>query len=441
SNRADWIWDNRSLEWIEFYVDRWASFYEKVVSALHKASKKVVVNSAWTRDPFEAVYRYGVDYKRIANTGIDGIIVESSACSADMEGGGAERHYQFLAALLLIGAYAPDTKLIFLHGIKDTTEQWDVLHHAPAMLEREVHSLANLFTVEADGGLKRCADGLMACLGDGISHRDWQWLQDTWNVAFSCIPSQIVGATLIWSDSVLRNEIRAYICAGRWSTHRILYHLMEKGAPILSAVDVTNIDNMEGCILVINHHLYSPETLQKILSYKNGPVIMIGDKLRTSPDDACAPSHLSCWIHGANGESRPDVHDDGDDGRKFSVAEAAKPWAFLDDLSFCGVSEHFIENCTKTIQDTIDDVKILRNEDSIQVFAVELSDGTLRLMAKNDRHHYVRPQIDVGRTIDSIHVLNRFPLGDIAHNGSVFEVKVPGKGIVILDVKLADLLS
>jgi hypothetical protein len=50
-----------------------------MVETLHKENKRALINSAWTRACFEAMYRYGIDYKRIANTGVDYMVVETVA--------------------------------------------------------------------------------------------------------------------------------------------------------------------------------------------------------------------------------------------------------------------------------------------------------------------------------------------------------------------------
>jgi len=113
------------------------------------------------------------------------------------------------------------------------------------------------------------------------------------------------------------------------------------------------------------------------------------------------------------------------------------PAIFVEDMSFCSVSERFIENCVESIQHATDYITVLRDGDSVLVSAMEKSDGKLRLIIRNNRHHYVTPRIDVKRTIDSIQAQTKFPFGPIAHNGSILEVKVPNKGIAILDVTLA----
>ncbi|MBM3501076.1 MAG: hypothetical protein FJX74_20690, partial [Armatimonadetes bacterium] len=68
--RAAWIWRHAREAWIAFYAERWARFWRKTVAALHARGKRAVINSAWGREPFESLYRYGIDYRRIAKTGV-----------------------------------------------------------------------------------------------------------------------------------------------------------------------------------------------------------------------------------------------------------------------------------------------------------------------------------------------------------------------------------
>ncbi|MBR3923975.1 MAG: hypothetical protein IKJ45_12730, partial [Kiritimatiellae bacterium] len=56
------------------YAENWRI----IVSALKSKNLKCWLNTCWTRDPYEALYRYGVDYRLLATTGIDGFVVESS---------------------------------------------------------------------------------------------------------------------------------------------------------------------------------------------------------------------------------------------------------------------------------------------------------------------------------------------------------------------------
>jgi hypothetical protein len=192
--RADWIWRHARQEWINFWADRWAGFWGKVMTALHANGKQAVINSSWGRAPFEALYRYGVDMREIAATGVDGMIVETAAAglSLDPRPSAADpaRHFDFLSMLMLIRACVPDLRLIFLHNAHDIVEEWDALRHVPAVLEKEIWSLANVYHVEtADAAarpqLRPAADGFLVCLGDGLLPEEWSWLRRRWEFSFA----------------------------------------------------------------------------------------------------------------------------------------------------------------------------------------------------------------------------------------------------------------
>src|SRR5690606_19986960 len=128
TKRGQWVWEHRREEWIRFHVDRWTTFWRKVIDGVHGQRKKVVFNTAWTRDPFEAIYRYGIDYRRITDLGVDGFIVEAVASAIAMEPGLSDEHTKFyynaLAMILLIKAHCPEALLLPFTQIHDTTEQY-----------------------------------------------------------------------------------------------------------------------------------------------------------------------------------------------------------------------------------------------------------------------------------------------------------------------------
>ncbi|NLC43004.1 MAG: hypothetical protein GX783_01845 [Clostridiales bacterium] len=133
--RSDFIWQEHRLEWLKFHTFRWEQFFTKFISRLENLGKEAIFNSAWTRDPFEAIYRYGVDYRKIGKTGIKGCMVEdvsaglailSSHDNAYLMDDEQRKkiHYEFLTALMLNRAAMPEIKIIPLAGIHDTMEQW-----------------------------------------------------------------------------------------------------------------------------------------------------------------------------------------------------------------------------------------------------------------------------------------------------------------------------
>lgn len=219
--RADFIWENYQLEWTEFYMSRWETFHKKGSDMLKALGKKVYINSAWTRDPIEAMYRYGMDYRRIIEAGVDGIIIEAVASASDMLFGGKSRFYTFSNSVMFIRNFVPDAKLVFLHGIKDITEQWDVLRHMPTMLEREIISLINQYYITEDSKIKRNADGLMCCLGDSVFASEWEWLRNRWELAEKSMPEAIDGTVLVGSATLFRNSAKELVKSNKIHAHRL----------------------------------------------------------------------------------------------------------------------------------------------------------------------------------------------------------------------------
>lgn len=422
--RADWIWQNHRRQWIDFYTERWAGFHEKQATALHAIGKQVVINSAWTRDPFEAIYRYGIDYQKIIAAGVDGIVTESAAGASDMEAEDGIRLYNYTAALLLIKAFVSRTKLLFLNGVKDTKEQWDLIRHAPTVYESEILSLSNIYFQKDKNQLERCADGFVVCLGDCISSTEWQWLLKQWDLAFDASPQCLRGATLVWSDNALQNEIDNFIEHRNVTTHQLLHTLMENGAQVHSAVRVENVGNANGTLLVLNADLFPDEELTKVLSYTHGAVMMIGSD---GEGNAC------CRVRREKAETIETL----DSTVAISnIEEVVEPITFLDSLPMQEISPEFIASCAAHINSISGAPTVSSGESCIQLQALCLSESRLRLIIRNSRLSYCRPQIDVHQPIESIEIQTAFPCVNIEPQDSQFSIKVPGRGVVVVDVLL-----
>ncbi|GBF77366.1 hypothetical protein PA598K_05912 [Paenibacillus sp. 598K] len=447
--RADWIWSNRRLPWIAFHSDRWAQLWHKIMAGIRRVGKKAYVNTAWTREPFEALYRYGVDYKKLADTGIDGFIVET--VGASLSAGAGETEYEpgteFMAMLLMIKAYVPNTKLICLNALADTHEQWDAINHAPTVLERDIHTLTNMYIIEK-GEPTRCAAGFMACLGDGISKEDWKWITARWNLGFAARPQYIVGAALVWSDAMLQASLQEYAELRTWPAHKYAHELLSRGAPVHSAIRIESVPAFEGPILVTNLHLLSEGELQSVLAYRGGVAILIG----------CLTERVATALR------QWDIHQGHNVGQQICVIRAdaagtdsfhfmeehhaeaqgwttgpaplvdAIPW--IKSLSFRPVAESFLARAAAEINTVVQAPKVCKNEAFIGVAALELTDDCQRLLLTNTHINYKSAHVDMGKPIQRIEVVTEFPGVPVKPHGSAFRLYVPGRGAVIVDVHL-----
>lgn len=446
--RMDWIWRNRRMEWIAFYVDRWTRFWGKIASTLHAIGRKAVVNSAWTRDPFEAIYRYGVDYRRLIDAGVDGIIVETVAGGQTLLDNSRNYHYDYLAMLMLIKAHVPDTMLVCVCNTKDVIEDWDLLRHGPATIEREMYALSNVYYVRADTGeLTRCADGFLACLGDGITSQEWHWLDKQWQRSFHPMPLRAVGATLVWPADALSRGVEEYPRTRRWSNHRVVYKLMECNAPIQSVVDIEGIRHVQGPLLLANPHLLSERQRGELLA-SGKTIIAVGPDFSNWPagamelvdagDDAmrCRLYNASCPSIEFNPESSSGGALPAD---RWNVPD---PPYFRYELVFAPVSRAFLEACAELIRrvsgaftlhgETVPDVTTHVAE--IGVMMVEQQPGVYRVALKNMDGIYGRPRLDIGRPIEKVTVRSSFPVTTVRPAGGMFSVVVPARGAVVCDV-------
>lgn len=447
AERACWIWRHARREWLGFYARRIQAFCGKVAEAVHAQGKRVVANNALTREPFQARYRYGVDYKLMAQAGVDGFILETVAPGVAIGGEGgrvASPHYDFLAMVLLIKSYVPDLELHCLNNTHDVNEQWDVLRHGPQLLEREIYCNANLYRWRSDGTLERCSRGPLVCLADGIQRHEWQWLREWWDRGFGTVPRRVVGATVVWSDRALEAQLDEFLDTRRWTTHKLLYELMAKGAPVACAADVADVGAVRGPLLVLNPQLLPEEELAAVRAYTGGPIIAVGGRTPALPkpdfefEDCYVPHQLYCAVYGTDKRWDVTIAPDGPEEIPEDFAGIAEPHAYFEELYFRKVSQGFLAACAHAIADCAGAVKVLGRPDVIRVQALELDDRVLRLLIGNDSIHYVLTDLDVGREIESVEVVTPFPGTAPAFAGSRFGLRVPGRGMVVLDVVLKE---
>jgi len=442
--RIEWIWQNVRHDWIDFWCGRWEQFWTKALDALHAAGKQAFINSAWGRAPWESLYRYGVDERRIAAAGVDGMVVETVAVGLSMDprpyAADVTRHADFLSGLMLMRAALPDTRLIFLHNTHDVVEQWDAIRHKPTMLEKEIHSLSGVYQRKGDGSLRQCADGFLVCLGDGLDDWHWRWLGQRWELAYAGEPTRTLGATLAWSNSLMEAQTEDFTRTRAWFVHRLAFGLMTDGAPVQCTADVADLDAVSGALLALNHHLLPAEELARVLAYEGGPLILIGREAPGQPkpdvriDDRSGPDSLSCFVYGAQVEA-PEIPEWDAPALPDDVMAMDEPMGYWDHFEFAPVSPGFIRACAQIITEVSDAPRITEQADDVLLMATEQADGSLRVALKNKSRFYATPRVDMRREIASVEVLTEFPSLTVTPAGSEFAVRIPPEGVTLVDVR------
>jgi hypothetical protein len=240
------------------YADNW----RVIVSALKKKNLKCWLNTCWTRDPYEALYRYGVDYRLLAKTGIDGFVVESSAAAQSIEGWNFQKSSPIdrsTAMLMRLKACVPNTPLVLLHAINDGTEQWSALRHSPTRTASEIMALGSVFY-----GEKRALKGVLACLADGIAAQEWNALGKMWELSFQPA-KEPVGMRVVWSDRAFDAEFDDCVVSRDASSNTLLYELIHHQAPLNAIVSVEEaMANKNIPVVILNPEFFPKEELEAL---------------------------------------------------------------------------------------------------------------------------------------------------------------------------------
>lgn len=270
---AEYILTSLRKEWSLFYAGKHASFWKKSVAALKKEGFSVFLNTCWTRDPFEALFRYGIDYRLLAECGIDGFFAEASSAVLELEGWNDTESScmeKCQAMLMRIKASVPETKIHLLGCIKDGMEQYNALRHAPCRMRSEGYGLYNLF---CNG--KRCAEGILECLGDGITSGEWQIIDSIRTLAAETEAVFLPCGHIFWEESAFDREFAFYASTpGREriaSSHTLLHELIHAGTVLPSIMTFEALKKIsaqkEDMLLVIHPAFLSMEAEKFLASY------------------------------------------------------------------------------------------------------------------------------------------------------------------------------
>ncbi|MBP1991031.1 hypothetical protein [Paenibacillus eucommiae] len=470
--RGTYIWNRYKLEWLEFLSWRWVSFWQKICDGLHADGKKVIVNNAWCSEPFEALYRFGIDYKKLYAAGVDYFAAETVPTSVHMGDSeeGTYRMYNYMTMPSFMRAFAPEGKLLCLNGVKDSTEEWSTMTHFPSNVEREIYALTNYY-LQTPSGLKRSTDGFLVCLGDGLTKEEWSWLKERWDIGFGEIPEKVLTPTLIWSDSALYKLLPDYIATRRWSMHKTVYELAKCGGQVGDFARIEDLNYVSGPIFIPNVDLLPEDELKQLASYNRGAVICTSLVERgfqmpdtRKPDiyfeDLAADFKMCIMAYDMPYIDYQDItatlgEDDGSADVQGDPRYAEDPSWFLDNLVYRKASTGFVKACGKLIRAAYDCDLSASIENPL--LPMQMKDGRIRLLIGNDnRLQYRKPIIKAKKPFKYVVSLSKFPslparlMDDQGHSiipklehkhqpviAYGFMAKIPPGGLTIFDVTFA----
>jgi hypothetical protein len=283
--RRAWILQNARYEWIQYLSRCWASFYSKLFDTV---KKPIMFNIAWTRDSFEALYRYGLDYRKCCIDRAFAAMVEENSATRAITAAEDEGDVDFPLSHRDTFPYEyalmqQDIKLatkglpqISLMPISDTQEQWDALRHCPTELSRSIIKRYNNF-VFRNGRFEACCNAPHYCLSDGIPAADWQWLASQEAVRLPT-PDFVDGFVAVTNPDALDADVKQFCARKRYFGSALLGELVMGGLNLgaqVALADVPAFDRAK-CLVVTNLNAYTAEQ-KATLAKCRLPILAVGE--------------------------------------------------------------------------------------------------------------------------------------------------------------------
>ena len=400
--KADWILAHARAKWCRFYAVRHAEFLGKVAKALHAEGLSLRANTSWTRDPLEALYRYGEDYRLLERAGVDGFVSESSATVLEIEGWNPDTVSMIdrcRATLLRTGA-AVRTPIAHLACIKDGMEQYSSLRHAPTRMVAEVIGLAALFS-----GERKIANDVLWCLADGITAEEWRKL----DALRALLPPAAApeGVRVVWNDAANDRELEA-TCADRSpSSFRLLALLLHGGAAVSAAVRTDEALKDETLPLLILNPAHYPADVLAALRRRTAPVVEFG-----LGADGCVPGPVPT-------EPDPTTWTQPLPARELPAEAFARAIRAINAVSPVRPDEKGMED--------------------LRVMSYRAADGARIVVAISDRSTYLNAKILVKGSVAAVKALTADPslpvgIKDLGVGETRLSAKIPPAGVVVLKV-------
>lgn len=463
-----YIQENCYLDWAYFNTKRWKRFFEKFYKRLSSAGKQAFFNNAWTCGPFDALYRYGVDYRPMPSLGATHCMAEDVSAGiailSDQQNGylmtDEERrrmHYYFLSKLMFTKASMDTVHVCPLVNIHDNMEQWGVLEHMPASMVRAAASNMNTY-IYTSSGVQPIIHGPYYCLCDSLSSQDWDFIRATWNNAFTQDVYGAAGVTVVWSDERVDRELQQFRLERRTPTVQIVTELLYASAPISGVVRVEDIPHMpepmgfySGTLLVTNPDLLSEEELTQIVGC--GHILLAicpADKLpggfTVLVRERNSFADIVLAVHGSS--TREELVITNNASYEFDSKKDQEPlnglWTHF--LAHRPYSNEFWIACSDVIAE-LSGAPILRMEVTTEFgvrrricksICIQKDDpARCRIILTNDDYWYNHPQINLGRKIQTAVCPTKYPGYKVSVKGSALTTLVPCRGVEIIDVTLA----
>jgi len=464
--RADFIWANYRREWIEFIAKRWAQFYKKLCDKVHAIGCEVSVLGMYCTDPFETKYCLGIDLDMLSEAGVDYITenILPSSCFATSDDTPLYFH-RYMAIAPLTAAHVKKSHLVSMLGLQDATEEWDMMHHLPCLHERDLYTMMT-YQLQTHAGAKRCLEGYLLCLCDGIKREDWIKEHRLLEIGMSANVEESLSPVMLWSDTAYDNMLTEYIETRRITPFKLFYELGKSGAMLGGAVRSEDIDSFSGSLVVPDFDMLSEEERKKVATFrgkmlitaKKGfsvegygikPSLTFEDKFSDFP--LCA--YLVNWEISTEEKEKIAALLSADDGKEnledIKNLKELDCTVLSDTLIYAKVTQGFFDALALAVLSvSCDTVKC-----DVPYLAYKLKNGNIRLYIFNtELLRYKRAYTDVYVPVADTKIVSDFPVLSVRYSPGAknqfiyfydhtekrskqnFEIKLQPGGVSIVDI-------
>ncbi len=438
--RRKWILENKRYEWISFLSREWESFYSKLFKSI---KKPIIFNIAWTRDSFEALYRYGLDYSKCkVDCAFAAMIEENSATRAithsrdeanvdfDLE---HRKSFTYEYALMQqnIRLMTDGLRQISLAPISDTMEQWDAIRHCPTELSRAIVKRFNNF-VYRGGRFEVCCDAPHYCLSDGVPRSDWEWLalQESYRIP---TPSFIDGFAAVFNKNALYRDVKQYCETKNYYGSALLNEVLLGGLNLgvqLSLNDAPGFDKAKG-LIVTDLNAYNEEE-KSVLAKSRLPILAIGE-------DTALPLPLSAAYRGKyisvslyNFDTTADLNPLSELDKIIPPSEIKHGEIWTEPLSYKRVDKAFFKGLASIINLVF---KLDRCEDEDVKITSFVCGDEKYLLLSNDLYTYNIPTVITSGKIKEAVAIMKYIGYKVKSEGGSFSVRIPPRSLEIIKLR------
>lgn len=437
--RRAWILKHRRFAWIKFLADAWADFYQKLFDRI---DKPVMFNNAWTLGPFEALYRYGLDYGRCQlDRAFAAMIEENSATRAIMsteDEGNVEYPlsrrdrfpYEYALMQQQIKLHTGGLKQISLMPISDTMEQWDAFRHCPTELIRSTVRRYNNFAY-LDGRFVPCADAPMYCLADGIPAEDWSWIAKQENYRLPPVDT-VDGFVGVYNPAALYAEVERFCKRKRYFGSALMEELLCAGLNVgaqISLADTPVFDRAK-CLVVTDLNAYTADQ-KSTLAKTRLPILAVGEDVDLPLEKAIRYTGKYISVALYNTDATLDFAALAPLDRTVRALPSTRDEIWTEALSYRRVAQEFfvalaeILNVAFSLDRSAPDVKL----------ASYICKGEKYVMLSNDRHTYYLPTVRCAEEIAAASALMKERGYTVKCKDCCFTVRIPPRGVEIVKIE------